>query len=82
MSNAPSQSRGPKTSTPKSDNESSDRSVGEALSRHGQAAAEHFIATPAKNLLGQLQQYAHEKPDVAVCWCFALGVIVGWKLRS
>ncbi len=48
----------------------------------GQAATEHFVTTPAKDILSRMQQYAKEKPDVAVCWCFALGVIVGWKLRS
>ncbi|MCM2372853.1 hypothetical protein [Aporhodopirellula aestuarii] len=59
-----------------------DHSVGEAVGRRGQAAAEHLVATPAKDILARLQQYAHEKPDVAVCWCFGLGIIVGWKLRS
>lgn len=56
--------------------------VSEAVARGGQAAAEHLIATPAKDIFKQLQQYAREKPDVAVCWCFALGIVVGWKLRS
>ncbi len=48
----------------------------------GREAAEHFVATPAKDIFAQLQKYAREKPDVAACWCFAAGIIVGWKLRS
>ncbi|QDS94155.1 hypothetical protein FF011L_29330 [Roseimaritima multifibrata] len=63
-------------------NHGTSQRVSEAVTRGGQAAAEHLIATPAKDILQRLQQYAHEKPDVAVCWCFALGVVVGWKLRS
>ncbi len=49
---------------------------------HSKQAAEHFVATPAKDIFAQLQKYAREKPDVAACWCFAAGIIVGWKLRS
>ncbi len=78
MSSQPSSA--PRINQPKQSSESG--SVGEAVGRHGQSAAEHLVVTPTKDLLGQLQQYAREKPDIAACWCFALGVVVGWKLRS
>ncbi|TWU46537.1 hypothetical protein [Rubripirellula reticaptiva] len=60
----------------------SQSTTGEAVARHSQAAAEHFLTTPAKDVFGQLKQYAREKPDVAACWCFAVGIVVGWKLRG
>ncbi len=47
----------------------------------GKQAADYFVATPAKDIFAQLRQYAKEKPDIAACWCFAAGIIVGWKLR-
>lgn len=44
-------------------------------------ATTHYVKEPAKDLLSMARDYAREKPDVAACWCFALGVIVGWKLK-
>jgi ElaB/YqjD/DUF883 family membrane-anchored ribosome-binding protein len=49
--------------------------------QHGPEMAEHFVTEPAKDLLSLAKDYAREKPDVAACWCFAIGVIVGWKLK-
>ncbi|QDT04764.1 hypothetical protein K227x_31600 [Rubripirellula lacrimiformis] len=47
-----------------------------------QAYGSHFVAEPARDLGSQLRDYARRKPDVAVMWCFGLGIIVGWKLRG
>lgn len=47
----------------------------------GREAAEHYVREPATDIFGLLRDYAREKPDVAAMWCFALGVIVGWKLK-
>lgn len=44
-------------------------------------AAQHYVREPANDLLGLAKDYAREKPDVAAMWCFALGVLVGWKLK-
>lgn len=48
----------------------------------GQDAARHFVQEPAKDLFSLAKAYAKDKPDVAACWAFGLGVVVGWKLRS
>lgn len=42
---------------------------------------EHFVTEPAKDLLSLMKEYAKENPDVASAWAFALGVVVGWKLK-
>jgi len=44
-------------------------------------AAVHYVREPANDLLVIARDYAREKPDVAALWCFALGVIVGWKMK-
>lgn len=44
-------------------------------------AARHYVQEPARDLFSLAKDYAREKPDVAACWAFGLGVIVGWKLR-
>ncbi|EMI53928.1 hypothetical protein [Rhodopirellula sallentina] len=46
-----------------------------------QDAARHFVREPAQDLFSIAKQYARENPDVAACWAFGLGVIVGWKLK-
>ena len=28
------------------------------------------------------QEYARRRPEVVAMWCFGLGLIVGWKLKS
>ena len=45
-------------------------------------AGSHYVAEPAKDLLGLLSDYAKEKPDVAAMWAFGLGIMIGWKLRG
>ncbi len=47
----------------------------------GQEAADYYVKEPAKDLFSLAKSYAKEKPDVAACWAFGLGVIVGWKLK-
>ncbi|MEZ6089388.1 MAG: hypothetical protein R3C05_15420 [Pirellulaceae bacterium] len=44
-------------------------------------AAQHFVKEPAQDLLSLMKSYARENPDVAACWAFTLGIIVGWKLK-
>lgn len=41
----------------------------------------HYVAEPAKDIVGLLQDYAKSRPEVAAAWCFALGLFIGWKLR-
>ncbi len=42
----------------------------------------HYVTEPAKDLIGLLQDYAKSRPEVAAVWCFGLGLLIGWKLRS
>ena len=42
----------------------------------------HYVAEPARDIVGLLQDYSKSRPEVAAAWCFALGFFVGWKLRS
>jgi hypothetical protein len=32
-------------------------------------------------LLARLERYAEENPISTALWCFALGVMIGWRLR-
>ena len=41
----------------------------------------HYVAEPAKDIVGLLQDYAKSRPEVAAAWCFGLGLFLGWKLR-
>jgi len=47
----------------------------------GQEAAEHYLTEPARDLFSLAKSYAKDHPDVAACWAFAFGVVVGWKLK-
>lgn len=42
---------------------------------------EHYLTEPAKDLFTLAKGYAKEHPDVAAAWAFALGVVLGWKLK-
>jgi hypothetical protein len=33
------------------------------------------------DLVQYLRDYAREKPEVAMLWCFGIGFILGWKLK-
>lgn len=44
-------------------------------------AAKHYLQEPAADLFSLAKSYAKDHPDVAACWAFGLGVIVGWKLK-
>lgn len=46
-----------------------------------QDAARHYVTEPAQDLFGLAKSYAKDNPDVAACWAFGLGVVVGWKLK-
>ncbi|EMB13798.1 hypothetical protein [Rhodopirellula europaea] len=47
----------------------------------GKDAAQHYVKEPAQDLFGLAKEYAKDHPDVAACWAFGLGVMVGWKLK-
>ncbi|QDV40348.1 hypothetical protein Enr13x_01540 [Stieleria neptunia] len=47
----------------------------------GQDAAQHYVQEPAKDLISLAKAYAKDHPDVAACWAFGLGIVVGWKLK-
>ncbi len=47
----------------------------------GQDAAQHYVQEPAKDLISLAKDYAKDNPDVAACWAFGLGVLIGWKLK-
>jgi len=34
-----------------------------------------------RDLIAHLTEYAEENPSTAALWCFAVGFIVGWKLK-
>lgn len=55
--------------------------VGHSAASAASECATHYVREPAHDLVGLMQDYAREKPDVAAMWCFALGVLVGWKLK-
>lgn len=39
------------------------------------------IPQPAEDFLHYLREYARTKPETAACWCFAIGFVLGWKLK-
>lgn len=47
----------------------------------GNECADHYLKEPAKDLLSLAKAYSKDHPDVAACWAFGLGVLVGWKLK-
>lgn len=47
----------------------------------GHDAAHHYVGEPARDLFSLAKSYAKDNPDVAACWAFGLGVIIGWKLK-
>jgi len=47
----------------------------------GQGAAEHYVREPANDLFGLAKDYARDNPDIAACWAFGLGFLIGWKLK-
>lgn len=34
-----------------------------------------------RDLVEYMREYAREKPEVAMLWCFGIGFILGWKLK-
>lgn len=55
--------------------------VATAASEYGHDATRHFVREPATDLIALAKAYARDKPDVAACWAFAFGIVVGWKLK-
>ncbi|MEO9591489.1 hypothetical protein [Rhodopirellula bahusiensis] len=47
----------------------------------GRDAAQHYVKEPAQDLFGLAKAYAKDHPDVAACWAFGLGVMIGWKIK-
>lgn len=43
--------------------------------------ANRYVMAPTKDLFGVLADYVRDHPDVVVLWSFALGALVGWRLR-
>ena len=39
------------------------------------------LKEPLNGALEYLRDYAREKPDVAMLWCFGIGFVLGWKLK-
>ncbi|KAA1261475.1 hypothetical protein LF1_40250 [Rubripirellula obstinata] len=72
----------PTRSTTDSDHASETASrVANTAAEFGQDAARHYVKEPAQDLLGLAKSYAKDNPDVAACWAFGLGILVGWKLK-
>lgn len=57
------------------------RHMASKASGAGHDVARHYVQQPAGDLVSLLRDYAKEKPDVAALWCFAFGIIVGWKIK-
>jgi hypothetical protein len=36
---------------------------------------------PGDDLYEYLREYSRQKPEVVAIWCFAVGFILGWKLK-
>ena len=44
-------------------------------------AARHYVQEPAQDVFAAMREYAARKPEVAACWIFGLGFLIGWKLK-
>ncbi len=55
--------------------------VVESAADYSQSATRHFVQEPARDLVRLARDYAKDHPDVAACWAFAFGIVVGWKLK-
>lgn len=49
--------------------------------RPSQPQAEHGEISITEDLTDYLQEYARQKPEVVAIWSFAIGFILGWKLK-
>lgn len=45
------------------------------------AQSSHDEHNVGRDLVEYLKEYAREKPEVAMLWCFGIGFILGWKLK-
>ena len=39
------------------------------------------LREPLGEVVEYLRDYAREKPDAAMLWCFGIGFVLGWKLK-
>jgi hypothetical protein len=39
------------------------------------------IGQPMNDMLEYFREYAREKPEAAMLWCFSIGFLLGWKLK-
>ncbi|MCC9642034.1 hypothetical protein LOC71_07085 [Rhodopirellula sp. JC740] len=60
--------------------EAADR-VSQSAVEFSRDAAQHYVREPAQDIFGLMKSYAKDNPDVAACWAFGIGVLVGWKLK-
>lgn len=44
-------------------------------------AAKYYVQEPAVDLFTLLKEYAKENPDIAMCWAFGAGLVLGWRLK-
>ena len=42
---------------------------------------DHDELQVGQDFVEYLREYAREKPEVAMLWCFGVGFILGWKLK-
>jgi len=42
---------------------------------------EERVRSDAGDLVTTLRDYARQNPDTAALWCFAIGFILGWRLK-
>jgi hypothetical protein len=43
--------------------------------------AEEYELRPVEDFMTYLRQYTRERPEVVALSCFAVGFILGWKLK-
>jgi hypothetical protein len=39
------------------------------------------LSQPLNDMLEYFRNYAREKPEAAMLWCFGIGFVLGWKLK-
>ena len=57
------------------------RNAADKAAKFGHEATDYYVREPAKDLISLGKAYAKDHPDVAACWAFGLGIVVGWKLK-
>ena len=39
------------------------------------------VAEPTKSALEHFREYGRDRPEMVALWCFAVGFVLGWKLK-